>query len=362
MPILRVLPARAREEGERLTEDQSSDESGIERSCLFCAAPTGGGGEVSFLSQGVSNMFGAIHVRRRNAFTLIELLVVIAIIAILIGMLLPAIQQVREAANRTKCQNNLKQIGLAAVNYHDTENTFPGQPGFYPLLPYLEQQGLYQVLIDTPASTPVSVFACPSDNGIPIPATVQQPGTNNYFPVTSYLPNCSALEPFGQDGVILFNGVVQISGITDGTSNTLLFGETANFNPNWPQYWQEQIAAMVGSSVVPILPFCLTHSTWGPGLIASPAGSGCFPLNGNLFTLPVPTDFGTLFNAWQDQVYTYGSSHPQGANFVFCDGSVHFLSNSINNASVVAGDSGPVTLLQALSSRANGEVIDGSQY
>ncbi len=93
-----------------------------------------------------------------------------------------------------------------------------------------------------------------------------------------------------------------------------------------------------------------------------PTGSGALPLNGNLFTLPVPTDFDTLYVAYRYQVYTYGSSHPQGANFVFCDGSVHFLSNSINSASVVSGDSGSATLLQALSTRANGEVIDASQF
>src|SRR5437016_6863396 len=120
----------------------------------------------------------------RKAFTLIELLVVVAIISILLGLLLPAVQKVREAANRIKCQNNLKQMGLACHQYHDTHRSFP--PGYmarvpYPdttpgwgwaafLLPYLEHENLYrqidfrQPVEKSPAiQAPLTIFQCPSD-------------------------------------------------------------------------------------------------------------------------------------------------------------------------------------------------------
>jgi prepilin-type N-terminal cleavage/methylation domain-containing protein len=219
----------------------------------------------------------------RAGFTLIELLVVIAIIAILIGMLLPAVQKVREAANVAKCQNNLKQLTLAAVNYHDVYHSFSYQQNlsynpssslgyvsqFIPLLPFLEQQALYQQFYDLaittqapmgnvgfwetantpngPGATPLAVLACPSD-ALPSPPTIALPipvGSNTYTlycDLTSYAANFGAQLPptnyadngFGINGVFVENydwytysnvSPVSIMGITDGTSNTIMFGE-----------------------------------------------------------------------------------------------------------------------------------------
>jgi prepilin-type N-terminal cleavage/methylation domain-containing protein/prepilin-type processing-associated H-X9-DG protein len=326
-----------------------------------------------FCRRGVWNMREEIHVRRRHGFTLIELLVVIAIIAILIGLLLPAVQKVREAASRTRFQNNLKQIGLAAINYHDANHVFPTDTGtgpgcssFVGLLPYLEQQALYQAYVQymtgsgsSPFATPVSVFACPSDSGIPSPPVVQQGSSS--FAVTSYRPNTSALRmgdpKFQTDGVVVSSysdtPPVPITAITDGTSNTILFGEASNFDPNWPQY-QAALALAIPSFAN--YPFSLLGSNW-PG--NAPVGTGGYPLNTYL-SLPAPTDFLTLYSALAARVMAYGSGHTGGVNFVFCDGSVHFLSNAISTTAVIQPSG--FTILQALSTRAGGEVIDGSQY
>src|SRR5437660_7925075 len=126
---------------------------------------------------------------RRSAFTLIELLVVMAIISILVGLLLPAVQKVREAADRLKCTNNLKQIGLALHNHHDSLGSFPASRN-YPsaftysaharLLPFIEQDSIYKTInFSAPyndpsnafaSSAPVSIFQCPSDSQSRIPA------------------------------------------------------------------------------------------------------------------------------------------------------------------------------------------------
>jgi prepilin-type processing-associated H-X9-DG protein len=249
-------------------------------------------------------------------------------------------------------------------------------PSFVFLLPYLEQQALYQQIQmsdgynstsgpGSPFATPLPVLVCPSDSGLSSPAVVQDLGTNYYFGMTSYRPNSSGLSYFDlgydTDGVMMnhFRGGVSpinILAITDGTSNTILFGEFSNFDPNWPQYQ----AVWAGN---PFFPANLSRAssvyTCWPVLSFVPEASGYYSLNTPLPS-PPSTDIVTAVGAIVGRCATYGSGHTQGANFVFCDGSVHFLSNAINNAAVMQPSGN--TLLQALSTRAGGEVVDGSQY
>src|SRR5688572_21327626 len=186
----------------------------------------------------------------RRGFTLIELLVVIAIIAILIALLLPAVQRVREAAGRVQCQNNLKQLGLGLHNYHLAQKRFPAAyeavefnsgPGWGTfILPWIEQEALSRQVPKGPpfwggsqavstaadgGQTLLSIYRCPSDSGPPLNA---QQGN---FAVSNYRATCGTLTtlayPAGADlgGVMYQNSRVRFTDVIDGTSNTTMVGE-----------------------------------------------------------------------------------------------------------------------------------------
>ena len=201
---------------------------------------------------------GTIYMRkiiRRSGFTLIELLVVIAIIAILIALLLPAVQQAREAARRTQCKNKMKQIALALHNYHDSVGVMPfsticringGHPGsstnarqswFHMILPYVEQDNLFeamQIKIEAEqfpgswnpeASVIVDTFMCPTD---PLnPKTTQQGFHGNYIPChgASDAGSGNGVPPQNLRGMFYPLSKTKLTDVKDGTSNTIMLGE-----------------------------------------------------------------------------------------------------------------------------------------
>jgi prepilin-type N-terminal cleavage/methylation domain-containing protein/prepilin-type processing-associated H-X9-DG protein len=300
--------------------------------------------------------------RRNTAFTLIELLVVIAIIAILIGLLIPAVQKVREAAQRASCTNNLKQIGLAFHNYEGANGSFPpacqgptgGATGFSNptvawgwgvyILPYLEQGNLYNALNPTGRSmqsafaspaglaalqTPVKTFICPADP----PGTMGDLNDNRPFNLgvtsqkifiakSNYVVNggdigavsttVNGVTTVTTDGVFGIGLQTSILQITDGTSNTILAGErdrgtAATNDGRFAGLWAGASGVANENGTVKL-----------EGLVAY--------TENRMFDGYTGTTTTTNFTS-----QCYGSQHSSkgGANFLLCDGSVHFISKSV---------------------------------
>jgi prepilin-type N-terminal cleavage/methylation domain-containing protein/prepilin-type processing-associated H-X9-DG protein len=274
----------------------------------------------------------------RRGFTLIELLVVIAIIAILIGLLLPAVQKVRAAAARIQCANNLKQMGLAMHSYHDANNGFPpafSKPALWGwavwILPYIEQDNLYHAInptqtniaVNAATAMPLAIYTCPSDPG---------PAINPFF--AGYAKSNYAVNEQICDGGSSF----RIADITDGTSNTLLIGE---------RDLKQQIGALWAGRV----------STSG---VASVIGRPNWPIN-------TPYAGGTTCCAADTACtrYAWTSMHTGGANFAFCDGSVHFLRNGIPTDLSQQNCSKPTPVnvpFLNLYFKDDGNVVDGSTF
>lgn len=299
--------------------------------------------------------------RNHRGFTLIELLVVIAIIAVLVSLLLPAVQQAREAARRTQCKNNLKQIGLALHNYHDVHQTFPsgwiaidavtklpsahegtsGAGWAVMILPFIEQTNAYNlfnpnVSITDPLNAdflkqPMVSYKCPSD---PQPATFDLPEEANPANILAKMPIANYIGSFGPEsldgceepagtapvlptgqckgsGMFYHNSKVTIRDVTDGTSNTYMIGERKTIES---QGW---------------------YTTW-PGMVAE-AEEAFQRVCGTADH--TPNHPATHFD-------DFSSHHTGGAQFCQADGSVRFISQSIDRG-----------VYQALATIQGGEVV-----
>ncbi|MHC2067082.1 DUF1559 family PulG-like putative transporter [Bremerella sp. T1] len=325
---------------------------------------------------------------KRPGFTLVELLVVIAIIGVLIALLLPAVQQAREAARRMQCTNNLKQLGLAFHNYHDTYNTLPamnyrpgdpnisiyqGYSALVRILPFIEQGNLYDQLQvssnnfyvswaagsnNAVRETRIDAFRCPSDKDYPTnPAASWEDGAGCNYAV-SYGSSNSWSNPDNQNG--MFRGPVRIlsgveqgapelgfNAITDGLSNTLMMSEHLTGDNNDDQLANGNTSEPRIGSDVPTwqYPSQADIDSFGSACAAETAHNG---ENGQHWMMPLPTQ--TALNTiappnWRypncqesssgiasdrDGVYTARSQHPGGVIVVKGDASSSFVGETID--------------------------------
>jgi prepilin-type N-terminal cleavage/methylation domain-containing protein/prepilin-type processing-associated H-X9-DG protein len=364
---------------------------------------------------------------RKAGFTLIELLVVISIIALLVGLLLPAVQSAREAARRLQCTNNLKQITLALLNYESANGSFP--PGYcwqayagnysdapghlVRITPYLGQTPIanavnisipmYYSANTTVCGTGLNVFWCPSDgtivnlsnvypapytyDGGPLPMTYSSyAGCLGTWPISGFVSSTSGGDQASLSDVngVLFNigyppgnpvtiygtsfpgrpsiPPVGIAGVTDGTSNTIAFGEhahglfsrTPDANGITDLYdWNWWVSGNFGDTI---------FTTYFPMNPQNKLATGYYE--------------GGEFIQGDDMVTAASSFHPGGANFAFCDGSVKFIKESIESWTIIPATGLPqrvtyqagkyfpgfIPVYQALSTRNGGEVISAGSY
>jgi prepilin-type processing-associated H-X9-DG protein len=297
----------------------------------------------------------------RDAFTLVEILVAVGVVTVLAGLLLTGVQKARAAAQRTQCQNQLKQLGLALHQYHDARHRFPrGQVSArselatrparpdrrtftgwtLPVLPYLEQSALHaeataafrvsgNPFADPPhvhRKTVVRAFTCPSDPRTFSPQT--DPATGKTVALLSYL-GVSGVATTDKTGMLFQNSRTKLTDASDGTSNTLLVGErppSHDFRFGW---WHSGLGQRATGSADLIL------GTNEPNLLPVTSGSACGPGDYPFGPAAGTDDPCGLFHFW--------SLHPGGGHFLFADGAVRFLPYS-------AAD-----VLPALATRAGGE-------
>lgn len=285
---------------------------------------------------------------RRNGFTLVELLVVIAIIGILVSLLFPAVQAAREAGRRMSCSNNLKQIGIAVHNYHDTFKTLPMgthwpsavAPGkfysaFTAILPFVEQGPLYDGYDSGAAYTAtvnmgvlsklIPTYMCPTmvlPRSIPNTTCAEWRAPSSYFVSTG---SESAWATTPQNGAIIrhTDGITSFSSILDGTSTTFLAGE-ADYSLKNYMFTSGPCTGQVRGG----------FGTWGIGYPGGTLGSTAGVYDSDELVTGV------------NELETYRSQHPGGAQFTFVDGSVRFVAATVD-----------ASLLDAAATRANSETL-----